>query len=309
MPKVTIIMPVYNAEKYIEKAINSILEQSYKNFELLIIDDCSRDNSMKIVNEFKDNRLRIIHNIENKGIAYSRNRGLVESKSEYIALMDNDDIAIVNRLEKQVYFLDKNSDIDVVGGALQEINEYDEIKTKKNIPLNNPKYIKAYLMFYNAVSNGSAMFRKKYVDKFNIRYQDNYLGMEDYRFWIDCSLRGNITNLEDVFLLWRRYESNETSRIKQTMLLERKKLYANIQKYALSQNGYSLDEQELVVLNKAFTENVSKVENNGELENLHKVLKKIILQAEEKKVENAQEVKIMCKKLFAKKIYNSYLWD
>jgi len=310
MPKVTVIMPVYNAEKYIRKAINSMFQQSYPDFELLIIDDCSTDSSMKIVDEFKDKRLRIIRNLQNKGIAYSRNRGIDESKGEYIALMDDDDIAIVNRLEKQVCFLDETSNIDVVGGAFQVINEQDEIiKTSKNTPLNNPRYIKAYLMLYDAVANGSAMFRKEFVNKFDIRYQDNYLGMEDYRFWIDCSLNGNITNLEDVFLLWRNHGSNESSRVNKTRLLERKKLYAKIQRYALVQNGYSLDERELDILNKVFSENGTRIENKNEFEVLHKVLKQIIKQAKEKGFKNAQEIKIMCKKLFAGKTLTSYLWD
>lgn len=309
MPKVSVIMPVYNAEKYIVKAISSILEQSYENFELIIIDDCSTDNSMKLVNEFKDNRLRIIHNPRNKGIAYSRNRGFDESQGEYIAIMDNDDIAIADRLEKQVLFLNENGNIDVVGGALQVINEQDEIQTSKSTPLYNPKYIKAHLMFYNAIANGSATFRKIFVNKFNIRYQDNHLGMEDYRFWIDCSLNGNITNLKDVFLLWRNHDSNETSRVNQIKLKERKKLYAELQKYALTQNGYNLNTIEVNILNKQFPESGSKLEDKSDLELLYKVLKTIINQAEENKFDNAQEIKILCKKFFAGKIYNSYLWD
>ncbi len=309
MPKVTVIMPVYNAEKYIAKAISSILDQSYQNFELLIIDDCPTDNSMEAVNTFNDNRLRIIHNEKNKGIAYSRNRGLAESRGEYIALMDDDDIAVVDRLKTQVCFLDENKKIDVVGGALVEINEYGEIKGAKSTPLHNPQYIKAHLMFYNAIVNGSAMFRKEFVDRFHIQYQDNYLGMEDYRFWVDCSLKGNITNLEDVLLFWRNHGENESSRVSRTMLVERKKLYAGIQRYALAQNGYDLKEKDLDILNRIFSEFGSEIKNRIELEDLYKALKEMVKQAEEKNVDNAKEIKIMCKKLFAGKTQTSYLWE
>lgn len=107
-PKVSVIMPAYNAEKFIEKTINSILNQTYTDFELLIIDDCSTDNTMDVVRRIKDNRIRIINNKTNQGIAKSRNIGLANAKGEYIALMDNDDLTVVDRFEKEVCYLENH---------------------------------------------------------------------------------------------------------------------------------------------------------------------------------------------------------
>lgn len=124
-PMISVILPVYNSEKYIEKTIRSVLNQTYEDFELLIIDDIPTDNTMSIVDSIHDDRIRIICNGENKGIAYSRNRGIECCKGKYIALMDYDDIALENRFEKQVAFLEDNPDVDVVGGRIRQIDEDD----------------------------------------------------------------------------------------------------------------------------------------------------------------------------------------
>ena len=93
MPKISVIMPVYNAERYIKIAVDSILNQTFKDFELIVIDDKGTDDSIKIVEEISDPRIRILHNEKNCGIAFSRNRGITEAKGEYLALMDDDDYA------------------------------------------------------------------------------------------------------------------------------------------------------------------------------------------------------------------------
>ena len=120
MPKVTVIMPLYNAKKYVREAMDCILNQTFKDFEFLIIDDCPTDGTLDIVNQIQDNRIRIIHNGKNQGIAYSRNRGLAEAKGEYIALMDDDDLTPLDRLEREVSFLDDYPEIGVIGGNIEK---------------------------------------------------------------------------------------------------------------------------------------------------------------------------------------------
>ena len=113
MPKVSILMPVYNSAEFLREAIESMLSQSFKDFEFLIVDDGSTDGSAGILAEYveKDSRIRIIRNEKNQGIVYSLNRGLKECTGEYIARMDSDDIALKERLDKQIAVLDKNPDI------------------------------------------------------------------------------------------------------------------------------------------------------------------------------------------------------
>ena len=107
-------MPLYNAEKYVFKAVNSILNQSFRDFELIIVDDCSVDNSASIVTEFNDDRIKFFSNERNQGIAYTRNRAIELASGEYIAIMDDDDIAPLNRLEREVLYLDENPNIIAV---------------------------------------------------------------------------------------------------------------------------------------------------------------------------------------------------
>ena len=102
---VTVLMPVYNGEKYLAEAIESVLNQTYTNFEFLIIDDCSTDESIKIIKSFKDRRMRLIQNQKNLGQSENMNKGLQMAKGIYVARMDQDDKSYKNRLEKQLYFI------------------------------------------------------------------------------------------------------------------------------------------------------------------------------------------------------------
>ena len=108
MPKLTVFMPVYNGEKYLKGAIESILKQTFRDFEFLIINNASTDRSVEIIESYKDPRIKLLHNDVNKGLVASRNRGFKESQTEFIALLDCDDIAHHQRLELQIKFLEKN---------------------------------------------------------------------------------------------------------------------------------------------------------------------------------------------------------
>ena len=132
-PIVTVIMPVYNAEKYLEESIESILNQSFKDFELLVINDGSTDLSSRILDKYKlkDQRIRIINNEGNKGLPYTRDRGLKLAKGKYIALIDADDVSYKNRLEEQVNYLDFNKEIDIVSSNFDFI-ENGEIRKITN---------------------------------------------------------------------------------------------------------------------------------------------------------------------------------
>lgn len=309
-PKISVIMPVYNAEKYIKKTIHSMLEQTYRDFELILIVDCPTDGTMDRINEIKDERIRIIRNPKNMGIAYSRNRGIEEARGEYIALMDHDDLAPPDRLEITAKYLDEHSDIDIVGGSYAKIDSNDEVTwTRGTVPLKNPLYLKAQLMFGCRLANGSSMIRKKLVDDYQIKYEDDFLGMEDYRFWVECSLHGKITNLNHVLLYWRVTDSAETSRVMTNQAEDRKRKFAEIQRYALEKNGFMLDEDDYRVFHESFAENSTKKHSKYELEITFKVLKKIMYQAEELQLENTNEIKIACKKSFARMVELSGEWD
>ena len=115
MSLVSIIMPVYNLEKYIASSIQSILKQTYSNIELIIVDDCSTDNSYEIARTFKDERIRLFRNSENRGVVYSRNFAISKAKGVYIALNEGDDISHPRRIEYQVSYMEQYRDIGVLG--------------------------------------------------------------------------------------------------------------------------------------------------------------------------------------------------
>src|SRR6056297_709312 len=122
-PFISIVMPVYNAQDYVESAIRSLLRQTYKNFEPLVVDDASTDNSLKIIEGIRDPRIRILKNKENRGIVYSRNRGLEAMRGDYFAPFDADDIARHDKLEKQLSFLEAHPDYGMVGAWARLIDE------------------------------------------------------------------------------------------------------------------------------------------------------------------------------------------
>ena len=308
MARITIIMPVYNGEKYIRQAIDSILNQTFKDWKLLCIDDCSSDNSVKIIQSYDDDRIELICNDKNRGIAFSRNVGLENAQTEYIALLDDDDIAIPYRLEKEIEYLDAHHDIDVVGGHQRQIDgKGNDLNKQWSVPL-NPNYVKAYLLFNNCVVNGSTMFRRNFIEKNNIRYKDNMCGAEDYMFWVECSLHGKIKNLDNVFLLWRVAGQNETFNMIGKHSDMRYEALKKIKKYAIEANGFKISEPQLEIICKCFYED-GVVDNRQELIDLYSALKSISEQAKNMKIDNVQEIVTMCRKRFGEKVGKAFfLW-
>lgn len=110
-------MPVFNGGKFIRESIESVLSQTFTDFELIIVDDGSTDNTIDIIRSFEDKRIRLLLNESNRGIGYTRNKALENSKGKYVAVLDSDDIAYPTRLEKQVHFLENNSDYAAIGSG------------------------------------------------------------------------------------------------------------------------------------------------------------------------------------------------
>lgn len=303
--KVSVIMPVYNGERYIREAIKSILNQTYKNFELLIIDDCGQDKSMDIARAYAkiDDRIRIIYNRSNKGIAYSRNVGLDVCDGEYIAIMDDDDYAFNYRLSKQVEFLDNNPQYDVVGGKAKWIDGEGRVIKPEIDLLKDEKKIKAMFLFFNIFNNSEVMFRKEIVDKYNIRYEDGLLGMEDFKFWIRVSKISAISNIDDLILLHRMTPNNETNRVMNEKQDERKELFSSLQRYSLELSGFKLTEEQYRILSKILNEDgTSSAESKEELFDMYNSFYELIKQARDKKLDITQAMEYWFRDLFADKV-------
>jgi glycosyltransferase involved in cell wall biosynthesis len=304
-PKVSVIMPIYNAEKYVKETIDGILNQTFEDFELLLINDHPTDKTMEIVKDIKDSRIRIIENERNRGIAYSRNRGLEEARGQYIALMDDDDLTDRERLKLEVDFLDSHLDIGVIGGSSVNIDESNRQQSEPAFILTNPDYIRAQMMFFCPMANSSTMFRKNIIEAYGIRYQENCLGMEDYRFWIEMSLHTKITNFQKTFLYWRSSATGETSRIIENRREERKKLFAEFQIYGLESNGFRLSDQEKKVFTEAFEESKSII--YSDLEQLYRVLRKLVNQAYELGLTFADEMRYTCRNYYLEMVRRNHV--
>ncbi len=204
-PKVSVLMPVYNCELYIREAVDSILNQTFADFEFIIIDDCSADATVSIIKSFNDSRINLIIKPQNTGYTNSLNYGLSIAKGEYIARMDGDDISLPKRFTKQVQFLDKNEDYALCATALKIINSDKIIQYPEN-----HNEIKIALLDRNCIIHPSVMLRKSVLDDNNINYDISKEPAEDYDLWVRISRFSKLYNIPEILINYRVHGSQVT---------------------------------------------------------------------------------------------------
>lgn len=206
-PTVSVLMPVYNCSAFIAEAIESILNQTCSCLELIIIDDCSTDNTREVISRFTDKRITLIKKNENSGYISSLNMAIEISKGEFIARMDGDDISHHNRLEKQVNFLNLNPDVALCG------TWYESLSTKEVVenPVENED-IKIALLDYCALGHPTVMFRKAFVTANKLSYDQSFYPAEDYELWTRISALGKISNLPEALLYYRSHENQVSAK-------------------------------------------------------------------------------------------------
>lgn len=201
---VSVCMAVYNGEKYLREAIDSILNQTYPYFELIIINDGSTDNSENLILSYTDKRIRYLKNDTNKGLIYTRNRALAEVNTKYTAILDCDDVSLPERLEKQINFLEKNTDVAVCGTWGLMINEESKIFGHKIMPEFNPKTVNVEMLFRNQFIHSSVMYQTK-IAKDNGGYQA-VNGCEDYGLFAKISMTNKLANIPEFLTYYREHE-------------------------------------------------------------------------------------------------------
>ena len=220
-PDISVVMSVFNGGDYLRKSIESILNQSYLNFEFIIIDDGSTDTSLEIIKSYKDNRIVLI-NRKNKGFITSLNEGIEKSKGKYIARMDADDISFPSRLEKQFDFIEKNN-LDICGGHYLLINKNGKINGLNVVPTSH-KMCTLSLFFKVPFAHPSVMIRKQFLDENSLEYgQSSYKIAEDLDLWLRmhrCGARfGNV----DSTVLKYRIHSDSLTKVNNTLILKETK--------------------------------------------------------------------------------------
>jgi Glycosyltransferases involved in cell wall biogenesis len=189
-PSITVLMPAYNAERFIGKAIESILNQTYKDFEFLIINDGSTDATESIIQSYSDSRILYIKNDKNIGLIATLNTGINMANGEWIARMDSDDVALPQRLEYQKNYFDEHKETDVLATTIIFMNESGETTGTWSLDQKtiNPNDIKSALIRENCIAHPTVMCRTSLLQKF--RYRSNSLHIEDYDLWLRLLNRG-----------------------------------------------------------------------------------------------------------------------
>jgi glycosyltransferase involved in cell wall biosynthesis len=214
-PLISVVMSVYNSEKYLEEAIDSILTQTYENFEFIIINDGSKDNSLDIIQKYmkKDERIVLISQ-ENKGLPCSLNEGIQKAKGKYIVRMDADDISFPNRLEEQIKFMENNPEIGVSGTYV----EFFGNGTNKiwKTPLGDEE-CKCTLLVGSCFAHPSVIIRKNLLLTSKSLYDLKMYTAQDYALWITLSSYTKFSNIDKVLLKYRKVENSISSKAKRNL--------------------------------------------------------------------------------------------
>lgn len=206
-PKVSVIMSIYNGEKYIDESVQSILDQTFSDFEFIIVDDGSSDGSNRIIESYAavDKRIVVLKNEANIGLTKSLNRCLEAAKGEYIARQDADDVSLPERLELQIDYLENHRDVGVLGTAVSIINARGE-ETERRIPPLTDTEIRWKLLFHNSFYHSSVVFRRELLEKENKRFDESLVFSQDYELWVRLLSDAKGANLEELLVRYRLHD-------------------------------------------------------------------------------------------------------
>ena len=201
-PRVSVVLPVYNGEALLSDAINSVLSQTMRDFELIVLDDGSTDNSWKIIQGFSDSRIRA-YSHDNIGLPATLNRGIALANAEYVARLDHDDLMLSSRLQKQCDYLDAHRDVVLLGTSAQ-IYEGDRPTARFHRHPTSSKALQLRLLFDNPFVHASIIFRRDAIIKLGSYTQDNArLPPEDYELWSRVARNFAVENLAEVLTIYR----------------------------------------------------------------------------------------------------------
>jgi glycosyltransferase involved in cell wall biosynthesis len=204
-PRISVVMSVYNAAKYLREAVDSILNQTFSDFEFIIVDDKSTDDSLNILLSYNDPRIVLIKNDENVGLTKNLNRGLKMAKGEFIARMDADDISRLNRFEEQLLFFLNEEKCKI---CFSQVIYFGKVKKKVSSQfLTKFNLISTELLFRNPVAHSTAMWRKDFFVSNNLFYDEAFIYSQDYELWTRVAEKCNIYVIDKCLLMYRFHSS------------------------------------------------------------------------------------------------------
>ena len=239
-PKVSVLIPVYNRERYVGAAVDSILAQSLSDYEILLIDDGSTDRSLDVMQAYTDPRVRVVCNERNLGIPRTRNIGLQLAHGEYIALLDSDDVAHPQRLEKQVAFLDRHPDYAQIGSWERTMDEQGQaLKKTKRRPV-AAEDVHVQLLFQCSQGNPTVMARTAILREYG--YHTDYPSCEDYELYVRLAKRYKLGNLPEVLVYTRAHPHQISKQLPESRELQKRRIISG----QLTELGVAFEESDLV---------------------------------------------------------------
>ncbi|KEO72590.1 glycosyltransferase family 2 protein [Anditalea andensis] len=283
-PLVSVVMPVYNVDKYLNDAIDSILNQSYKDFVFYIINDGSTDRSEDVILSYNDERIIYLKNTFNQGYIKCLNQAIDVIDSKYIIRMDSDDISLPTRIEKQLAYMEMHTNVVVCGSS--RINFYPEVHRKdvfmKAITEKNKLFVNS--IFNTSLHHPSVIIRTEILKNFNLRYQERYYYAEDKALWLDLAAYGDLANIEEALLRYRIHYNQ----VSYQYTLIQKDNSVNCSYAFLLKMGIKLNEEDKPYLLKLCYER--KCENTEDIAALESLVLSIMVQAKELGLESYSEL-------------------
>ena len=208
-PVVSILMPVYKTAPYLREAMDSILSQTFSDFELIILNDCSPDNADEILDTYLDPRIVRYKGEKNVGLSNILNVGIGMAQGKYIARMDSDDVSLPDRLRIQVNYLESHPDIDLVSVGMRLFGTKDEVWTREQ----NPEKVKINALFHSPILHASSMWRRERFEENGLRFRQEMVPSEDYDLWTRALVKGlSLVNLRQVLYKYRIHPAQATTR-------------------------------------------------------------------------------------------------
>jgi len=270
----SVLMPVYNGAAFLRPAIESVLNQGFRDLELILLNDGSTDASEEIILSFKDERIRYVKNEKNLGLIETLNKGIDLAQGKYIIRMDADDICMPGRFEKQVRFMESNPDIGAAGtGYLAIIGN----SIKKINVLTEPEVLRGMLLFNSCLCHPSVIIRKNVLLQNNIRYNPDYKHVEDYELWTQVSKVSKLGN-QDEFLLKYRSHQGQISQVHSSI---QKDNAARIRRNYLQSLGFTFTDDEFATHN--LVANNQFIHSHAELNKIEKWFLDLIEQNKKQK--------------------------
>lgn len=236
-------MPAYNASTYIREAIESILNQTLDDFEFIIVNDGSTDDTAVIIRSYSDPRIIFLENEKNSGICVTLNKGLAAARGKYIARMDSDDISLPERLAEQVAFMEQNPEVGASGSDICVFG--DGIKPYTFTMVHESDDCKAGLLFNSCFAHPSVIIRRSILENNQLRYKEEFRGLEDYELWWQIGKHSKLANINKVLLKYRHHSGQVTQNVPQ----KTKDAFDLFVKIRLADLGVDYNEEQLQVFN------------------------------------------------------------